>query len=302
MRNEWESRCVNYGQLIRPFTLLAPLVVSLSVMGASSIYTGGDIDIGSLLLSMLAASICLAVLNGASNALNQATDYREDCLSKPYRPLPQGLVSVRQAYRFSLALYLLALVLSLLVHPLFSLFVLLIALFSITYSLPPRMKRLLLINQLWVALPRGLFGILASWSVFGNPFDPLPLAIGGIAAVFLFGGTTTKDAVDVEADRAVGTKTLLNVFGLRTTALFSMVVMTTAFLAILPLVQLAVLPTSFLPLAALSVGSILVAVLMVYKGKSKRCENTRAWVAMYLTYLFYTIGFAALTVVTAANP
>ena len=63
------------------------------------------------------------------------------------------------------------------------------------------MKKYLLLNQLWVAIPRGFLGIVGSWSVFGNPLHPLPLSIGLIATIFLFGGTATKDILDAEADK-----------------------------------------------------------------------------------------------------
>jgi len=300
MRKTPASTLRRYLLLLRPFTLLAPLIVSISVMAASYIYASAhSLPILSLLGAMVPASLSLALLNGASNALNQASDYKEDCLSKPYRPLPKKLITLREAYTVSLLLYILSIGCAFLVHSLFAGFIFIIALFTITYSLPPRMKRYLAVNQLWVALPRGLFGILASWSVFADPFQSLPLAIGGIASVFLFGGTATKDVLDASADRSVGTSTLCNVLGVRKTAVLSAVIMVASFAAVIPLIALGILPQAFLILAGLMLCGVLIAVLLVRDSRNRSCENTNAWLAMYLTYFLFMVGFACITIVSS---
>jgi 4-hydroxybenzoate polyprenyltransferase len=286
-----------YLELLRPFTLLAPLIVSSSVMIASLVNSGTtDLSFVSLLWTLLSASFCFALLNGASNVLNQATDWKEDALSKPYRPIPKGIITPKEAYKVSFFLYTVALLLSLAVNILFSFFIFLIAFFSITYSLPPRMKKFLFLNQLWVALPRGFFGIVGSWSVFGNPFEPLPLAIGCVAALFLFGGTATKDILDAEADRTVGTKTLVNVFGVKTAAFFSLVFMTGAFGLIIPLVYFHIIHYTLLPLVFLGILSVLIGWLMFHKHKNTKCENTSAWTLMYATYFIFALSFAVITI------
>lgn len=286
-----------YLELLRPFTLLAPLIVSSSVMIASLVNSGTtDLSFVSLLWTLLSASFCFALLNGASNVLNQATDWKEDALSKPYRPIPKGIITTKEAYKVSFFLYTVALLLSIAVNILFSFFIFLIAFFSITYSLPPRMKKFLFLNQLWVALPRGFFGIVGSWSVFGNPFEPLPLAIGCVAALFLFGGTATKDILDAEADRTVGTKTLVNVFGVKTAAFFSLVFMTGAFGLIIPLVYFHIIHYTLLPLAFLGILSVLIGWLMFHKHKNTKCENTSAWTLMYATYFIFALSFAVITI------
>lgn len=286
-----------YTELIRPFTLLAPLIVSSSVMIASLISQENTTITLSTLLTILPASICFALLNGASNTLNQATDHIEDALSKPYRPLPKGNITQKEAYNLSLFLYSIAILLSLTIHILFSFFILLIAFFSITYSLPPRIKQILFINQLWVSIPRGLLGILASWSVFGDPFQPLPLSIGTIALIFLFGGTATKDMLDSEADKHVGTKTLINTYGIKKTALISCLFMTTAFILIIPLVILEILSPSLLPLTLLTILCFIIFWQMTNKQKNKKYENTTAWTLMYTTYFIYALSFAFITII-----
>jgi 4-hydroxybenzoate polyprenyltransferase len=286
-----------YLTLLRPFTLLAPVIVSSSIMIASLVKSGStDLSLVSLFWTIFSASICFALLNGASNVLNQATDWKEDAISKPYRLIPKGIIAPKKAYIFSFFLYSVALLLSLVVNILFSFFICLIAFFSITYSLPPRIKKYLFLNQLWVALPRGFFGVVGSWSVFGNPFEPLPLAIGSIAALFLFGGTATKDILDAEADRTVGTKTMVNVFGVKSTAFFSLVFMISAFGLIIPLVYFHIIHYTLLPLVFLSILSVFIGWLMFHRHKNTKCENTSAWTLMYATYFIFALSFAVITI------
>ncbi|MEM4258504.1 MAG: UbiA family prenyltransferase [Candidatus Thermoplasmatota archaeon] len=283
--------------LLRPFTLLAPFIVSISVIIASYAYSQrSDLDISQLLIFLLPASFCFVLLNGASNALNQATDFIEDAISKPYRPIPKKILSRKEVLFFSFILYVCALFASLFIHTLFSFFILIIAFFSITYSLPPRMKKKLFINQIWVAVPRGFCAILASWSVFSDPFQPVPLVMGGVATLFLIGGTSAKDIIDVEADRAVGTKTLVNYFGIQKTAIFSLVCMSSAFLMIVPMIVFQIIQPYFLPLGIFFLFGILISWLMLYTHKNKNYENTSAWSLMYGTYFLFSLFFSFLTV------
>lgn len=286
-----------YIELLRPFTLLAPIIVSSSVMIASLIYSGRtDASFLTIVLMVIPASLCFALLNGASNALNQATDYKEDKLAKPYRPIPKGILSRKEAQNISFLLYIFAMLLSLTIHITFSVLVLFIAFFSITYSLPPRMKKFLFINQLWVAIPRGFLGILASWSVFANPFQNLPLAIGCISALFLFGGTATKDILDADADKKTGTKTLINVLGLKKTSFISLLFMSSAFALITPLILFNIIEFYLLPLSLLIILSFFIYWLMIHSHKNEKCENTSAWTLMYATYFIFALSFALITI------
>ena len=294
---ETKHHIKGYIDLLRPFTLLAPIIVSSCIMIASLIHTGrSDLSFVTIAIVIIPASFSLALLNGASNALNQATDIREDRLSKPYRPIPKGIMTQKEAKRIAILLYICAFLLSFTIHVLFSIFVLLIAVFSITYSVQPRMKQFLFFNQLWVALPRGLLGIMASWSVFGDPFQKVPVTVGCIAALFLFGGTTTKDMLDADADKKTGIKTLVNVLGMKKTAMIALLCMSMSFISIIPLILLNVLEIYLFPLAILVIFAFCISWLMIHQQRNERCENTSAWTLMYATYFIFALSFAFLTI------
>lgn len=293
-----KKRVKGYIDLIRPFTLLAPIIVSLCIMIASFFYNGVTADLSTIwLTTIIPASFALAILNGASNALNQGTDIKADKISKPYRPIIRGDISPVEALVVSLILYIAAFSLSLLVNMMFSAFIVLIIAFTVTYSIPPRIKNVLFLNQLWVGVPRGLLGILASWSVFGNALQPLPSTIGLIAMCFLIGGSITKDIIDSEADKKTGARTLVNTFGVKKAALMALPFMFFPFAYIPILIDSGILHPYLWLLTFLAVPGYFIFHFMI-KGEKKGgfLENTSSWTLMYVTYFVFAFGFSLLTI------
>jgi geranylgeranylglycerol-phosphate geranylgeranyltransferase len=285
-----------YFDLLRPFTLLAPFFVSMFIMFASLVYNNKFIEFPNWWIIIGQASLTLAFLNGASNALNQATDVESDKISKPYRPIPRGIVERDEAQSIAYILYLFALLRAVTINTWFGVFVFLIMVFTVMYSLPPRMKRFLFVNQIWIAIPRGLFAILASWSVFGDPFQMVPLIIGIVALIFFIGAMTTKDIVDCEADRKTGTRTLINTFGIRTSAFISLPFLIVPFVIFPILIHYRIIDAYFLPLTIFIIPSFLIFYFMLKQHQSNTLENVQAWSFMYMTYLFYAISFTALII------
>lgn len=287
--------------LIRPFTLVAPLIVSISIMIASFFYQQTSQQLFTVLFSMiLPGSLSLALLNGASNALNQATDYRTDSICKPYRPIPCGILSVKQGKIFAVALYAVSIGLASFVHLNFLILILAISLFTVTYSLFPRMKDKLFFNQLWIAIPRGFLGILASWAVFGSVFQPEALIIAGIAALFLFGGSITKDITDSSADKKTGTHTLVNTFGVKKAAVISFPFLFFPFLLIPAAIDAGLLQVEYWALTFLAIPGFYIFRLLVSQQKPSRFfENTSAWAVMYATYFIYAVMFSFLSLVAS---
>lgn len=285
-----------YFDLLRPFTLLAPFFVSMFIMFASLVYNNKFLEFPNWWIIIGQASLTLAFLNGASNALNQATDIEADKISKPYRPIPRGVVEREEAQSIAYILYLFGLLRAVTINTWFGVFVFLIMLFTVVYSLPPRMKRFLFINQVWIAIPRGLFAILASWSVFGDPFQVVPLLIGGIGLMYFIGAMTTKDIVDCEADRKTGTRTLINTFGTKKAAYISLPFLVIPFAMFPVLIHYHLINAYFLPLTIFVIPGFIIFYLMLKHQQSEALENVSAWSLMYVTYLFYAIGFTALII------
>jgi len=285
--------------LFRAFTLFPPLVVSMAIMTASLVYNFQENKIPIVedwWIIVGQASFTITVVNAASNALNQATDVKADKISKPYRPIPKGIVKAESAQSLAYLLYLFALLRAVTINVWFGIFIFLIMIFTVTYSLPPRMKKYLIINQIWIAVPRGMLGILASWSVFGDPFTPTPLIIGAIATTYLIGGMAAKDIVDSEADKITGTHTMINTFGCKKTALMVLPFMVFPFAFIPMFIDYGGLLPYLYPLTFLIIPGFFVAYL-IYRGtESKTLENVQAWAIMYILYIIYAMAFALLTI------
>jgi geranylgeranylglycerol-phosphate geranylgeranyltransferase len=289
-----------YLDLLRPFTLLAPIIVSMSIIVASLVYNfrffGTQIP-NDWWITVGNASLTVALVNAASNALNQATDFESDIISKPYRPIPQKIIKPEEAQSLAYIFYLFALLRAVTINAWFGTFIFLIMIFTVTYSLPPRIKRYLLINQIWIAIPRGLLGILAAWSVFGDPFQRLPLIMGSIATLFLIGGMSTKDIVDSKADKLTGVKTLINTYGIKMTAFISFPFMFFPFIIIPLMINIKSIAVYYWPLTFFMFLSIIIFYLMI-KGdtESKTLENIHAWSIMYVEYIFFALSFSFLTI------
>ncbi len=285
-----------YFDLLRPFTLVAPFFVSMFIMFASLVFNDLIGQYPDWWITIGQASLTLAFLNAASNALNQATDIESDTLSKPYRPIPRGIVKKDEAQSIAYVLYLFALLRAVTINIWFGIFVFLIMVFTVIYSLPPRTKRFLFFNQVWIAIPRGLLGILASWSVFGDPFQIEALVIGSIIMVFFIGAMTTKDIVDAEADKRTGIHTLVNTFGVKKAALISLPFMIVPFASVPVLILQGVIAEYFWPLTLYVLPSLLIFYLMLRHHESETLENVHAWSLMYVTYLFYAVTFVSLMI------
>ena len=101
----------------RPFTLVAPALGFVS--GAVTAYGAAPRELwhADLIVFPLAGALMAAVLNAASNALNQIYDLEIDRINKPKRPLTSGRLSMRDAWIFTLATYAVALALAWFVAP-----------------------------------------------------------------------------------------------------------------------------------------------------------------------------------------
>lgn len=292
--------------LMRPFTLMAPLIVSMSIMVASLVYNHlyfGTTIPSNWYFTVAQAGLTIAIVNAASNALNQAADLEADRISKPYRPIPRGMITVETAQSIAYILYLFALLRAVTINAWFGFFIFLIMIFTVTYSLPPRMKKYLFINQIWVAIPRGLLGIMAAWSVFGKPFtSPTPLIIGTIATTYLIGGMATKDVTDAKADKITGVKTLVNTLGMKKTALIILPFMIFPYLFIPMFINHGILDTHLWPLTFFAMPSFIIFYLMIKGTESKTLENVQAWAIMYVEYIFFALGFSLLTIFSDVLP
>jgi fatty acid desaturase/4-hydroxybenzoate polyprenyltransferase len=213
------SRLRAWVALTRPFTLIPPMLGIVS--GAVCAMGVAPPPPGAWRPVALAAA-CAAILNAASNALNQITDVESDRWNKPDRPLVTGEIARGRAWVFVALAYVAGVLptwwidaqpdgasAAVLDRPVFLLF-LAAAVATAVYSLPAlgRAKARGMLANLTIAVPRGVLLKVAGWGTVASVASAEPWVIGGVFGVFLLGAASTKDFADVEGDRRDGCRTL----------------------------------------------------------------------------------------------
>jgi 4-hydroxybenzoate polyprenyltransferase len=296
------SRAALWLEFSRPFTLVAPALgfVSGSVTGAGA--APPEPWSSDLVIYPLIGMIMAAVLNAASNGLNQIYDLEIDRINKPKRPLPSGRLSIRSAWAFTFVAYAIALVLAWLVgpdgrHECFWI-VLVATLITVLYSVPPfRTKRLGIWANLTIAVPRGVLLKVAGWSAVKTIVAVEPWYIGGIFGLFLLGASTTKDFADMEGDARGGCRTLPIIYGVRRAAWM----ITPSFVVPFVLISVGafsgILTGNFILLQLLAVTmtvyGLYVCYLMLRRPEDLAVEeNHVSWAHMYRMMFVAQVGFA----------
>ena len=296
-----------YIQLARPFTLIAPALGfvsgSITAIGA---YPAEPWTMEVLLPPIIGAFMA-AMLNAASNALNQIYDLEIDRVNKPLRPLPSGRLSIRDAWVFTWISYAIALVLAWFVapggrHECFWI-VLVAAILTFAYSVPPvRTKRHGIWANITIAVPRGLLLKVAGWSAVKTVVGVEPWFIGAIFGLFLLGASTTKDFSDMEGDAADGCRTLPIIYGVRKAAWLISPSFVLPFMLINVGVLTGVLTGNALLLHLLGITMTLYGAYVLYLMLRKPEElavdaNHVSWAHMYRMMFVAQVGFALAYVI-----
>jgi 4-hydroxybenzoate polyprenyltransferase len=291
-----------YVELGRPFTLIAP---------ALGFFSGAVTAIGAaprepwsagLLVYPAIGSLMAAVLNSASNALNQIYDLEIDRINKPKRPLPSGRLTLGEAWVFTCVSYALALWLAWLVAPLGRhecfWIVVVATVMTFLYSAPPfRTKRLGIWANVTIAIPRGVLLKVAGWSAVKTIIGLEPWYIGSIFGLFLLGASTTKDFADIEGDLRGGCSTLPIRHGVKKAAWMISPSFVAPFLMIPIGAELGILTGNYVLLHALgacmTLYGLYVCYLMLRRPEDLAVEeNHVSWAHMYRMMFVAQLGFA----------
>lgn len=304
-RPTFAARVGSWADFTRPFTLWPPALgmVSGGVTAWGAKGTNVSDDPVVLVTNVAVGALMAAVLNAASNGINQIYDLPLDAINKPNRPLPSGRMSVGEAGRLTAVLYVIALALAALVNRECFLLAAVAAFLTWAYSAPPfRTKRHAIAANLTIAIPRGLMLKVAGWTTVKHFDTPEPWYIGAIFFLFLVGAATTKDFADMKGDAAHGCITLPVRYGVKKAAWMIAPFFVLPF-AMLPLgVDLGLLTGNllFLDLLGLSLaiwGGYTVWLLVRRPDELATTENHPSWTHMYLMMMALQIGFALAYVV-----
>ena len=286
----------------RPFTLVAPALGFASGAATAAGAAPREPWNADLLLYPFIGLVMAAVLNAASNALNQIYDLEIDRINKPRRPLPSGRLSSREAWTFTLATYVVALGLAWFVEPAGRhecfWIVVVATVITVLYSAPPfRTKRLGIWANVTIAIPRGVLLKVAGWSAVKTIVGTEPWFIGAIFGLFRLGASTTKDFADMEGDARGGCRTLPIMYGVRRAAWLISPSFVVPFIMIAIGTYLRILTGTpallYLLSMVMTTYGIYVCYLMLRRPEDLAVEeNHVSWAHMYRMMFVAQIGFA----------
>jgi len=297
------ARASDFVELSRPFTLVAPALGFASGAATAAGAMPREVFSRDLVIYPLIGLTMAAVLNAASNALNQIYDLEIDRVNKPRRPLPSGRMSIGEAWAFTAIAYAVTLVLAWLVapggrHECF--WIVVVATFiTFLYSVPPfRTKRLGIWANVTIAIPRGLLLKVAGWSAVKTAAGVEPWFIGAIFGLFLLGASTTKDFADMDGDARGGCRTLPIIYGVRRAAWIISPSFVVPFVMISAGAAAGILTGHAILLHALSAVmtayGIYVCYLMLRRPEDLAVEeNHVSWAHMYRMMFVAQVGFAS---------
>ncbi|MCS7111810.1 MAG: geranylgeranylglycerol-phosphate geranylgeranyltransferase [Sulfolobales archaeon] len=162
---------------------------------------------GTHLLDMAIAFTVGLLLGAGGNIINDYFDRHVDAINKPWRPIPSGLISATMAYRVSMLLFVVGILLAFYLSYINGFIAFVAALLVYLYSY--RLKSVLLLGNLIVAF-------LVSLSIiFGGVSSTLNVDVL-IASLFAFllnvGREFLKGIEDVEGDMVMNVRTLATVY------------------------------------------------------------------------------------------
>jgi 4-hydroxybenzoate polyprenyltransferase len=286
-----------YWSLSRPFTLIPPMVGIFSGAVIASAARQVNFRFPGVALAIVAA----AILNAASNSLNQIFDLDIDRVNKPQRPLASGALKPREAWLFTIVGYCAALTLASLVNRQTLAIYLIAAFATIAYSAPPfRLKQHLWASNLSIAVTRGELLKVAGWAAVATVLDSIePWYIGFIYFLFLLGATTTKDFADIAGDRKTGCVTLPIRYGVTASARIISPFFVVPWLVMALGIFLKILSGSAWAILALSLVMLIWGIRVVYainrdpEGLARQGENHPSWRQMYWMMMVGHLGLAA---------
>ncbi len=261
------------------------------------------INWGPAALAILAGAAMAALLNVASNAVNQIFDIEIDRVNKPKRPLPRGELSIDAAWIVAAVSAAAALALAWLLNPTTFWIVLVTAILVYAYSGPPfRTKRFWWAANPTIAIPRGSLLFVAGWTAVDGDQrlgSALLWVLAAMYGLFILGAATTKDYADMKGDAAEGCVTLPIRFGVRRSVWITAPFLVLPWL-LLPAGSLAhgnASPQGIFHAAlgvALSLWGLYIVRILLHDPDSLTSSKTHpSWQHMYLLMVAAQVGVAA---------
>lgn len=273
--------------LFRAFSFIGNFIISY-IITLTALFV---LNIEPEWIKMTLGALALGFLSSASYALNNIYDINIDKINKPFRPLPQKKISIKEAWLYALLLYGIATILAYQIKPFFYFFIIM-AVLTIVYSAPPlRIKKKLFTSNIIIGIYRGILITVASWSIVGPITHPWPWLVGTISTVFMIGASVSKDFNDIKGDKKKGIITIPIKFQTTSKKILTPFYIL-PFLGIPLGIIFKILPFKSAIISLLSIYGAFTVNLFSKKSKlNEKFENNHiGWVHSYIIYFLLYMG------------
>jgi geranylgeranylglycerol-phosphate geranylgeranyltransferase len=195
--------------MLRLFRFELPLFAGLVVVLGEVLALNGLPSIREVLLGFLSVFF----ISASALILNDYFDIETDRINTPDRPLPSGQVTEKDVLRLSILVLALGFTASGLIGSAALVVAVLIWCLGFLYNW--RLKRTGFLGNLLVSISVGMTFIYGGITV-GQPFETIVWVFGSIAMLVDLGEEIAADAIDMEGDRAAGSRSLAITLGKET--------------------------------------------------------------------------------------
>jgi len=279
------TRVVGLIRLVRfelPFSAGVCVVLG-EFLAAGAIPSVSDLVLGFLSFFFISATALI---------LNDYFDYEIDRVNAPERPLPAGMVTKQDVLALSIVVALLGMLSSALIGTTALLVVIVVWIVGLAYNW--RFKRAGLVGNLMVSFSVGMTFIFGG-IVVDHPTDIVVWWFGVVAMLINLGEEIAADALDIEGDKLIGSRSLAIVLGPQKALAISAVIFCVVVLvSTIPFVFQWLVPMYLLPILLMDAGILYSTVRLM----NPRSDNPRRFVRwIYLGALLSILMFIFMRLV-----
>ncbi|MDX1701927.1 MAG: UbiA family prenyltransferase [Melioribacteraceae bacterium] len=167
-------------------------------------------------ITAITAFLSSFLLSASSFTINDYVDYEIDLINTPYRPIPSGKISRKEALRYGVALGLAGGLSTLFLNPVA--IIIGFTLYALTVFYTVKLKVYGFIGNIIVALSIALYFVFGYSTITSN-ISPYIISISSICFFYALGGEVAQSIGDAEGDKMREVKSIANMRGPNTAAI-----------------------------------------------------------------------------------
>jgi geranylgeranylglycerol-phosphate geranylgeranyltransferase len=241
--------------------------LELAFAAGICVIAGEIIALGSLPLipDLLYGFICGFFISSSALILNDYFDFEVDKINAPNRPLPSGMITPREVIALAIAASFLGLIAAALINTYAIIISLILLIIGFLYNW--RLKATGLLGNLMVSFSVAATYILGG-IVVGDPWNKIILTFSAMNFFIDLGEEIAADAMDMEGDKKINSKSLAILMGRRVALNISAALFVIVILVSLMPIYFGWLGISYLFMICISDGIILLSVFKLLRSQT----------------------------------